>query len=206
MGKLILLTIFLIYCGIAFSQDDQLKKDATWEWGIGLSANIGNGKPIRPPGAQDWGGYEGKESFSYGMQFFKNLSLRSSIKFGFLYSSYKVRYESDPENPNPVSVKENFNSIFLPILYNRNFKHQFHFGVGTMVEFALPRNSYPIYIDSQSGFGLITEFGKEFLIKKFALDISPNLEIHSIIPFNSEGDQQRILVLGVRFGLYYNLK
>jgi hypothetical protein len=205
MKQLIFLIIFSIYCGIAFSQDDQLKNDTAWDWRIGLSANIGFGQLMHFAKVMDDGSYIGKESSSYGIQFCKNFSFKNSIKFGVLYSSYTVRYESGPFVPTPMRVTENFNSIFIPVLYNRSFKHLFHLGIGTTVEFELPRKSD--YTDSQSGFGLITEFGKEFLIKRFALDISPNLEMHSLIPFtNSIDDQLRIFVFGVRFGLYYNLK
>jgi hypothetical protein len=205
MKQLILLTIFAICCGNSLSQENQINNDAIWKWRIGLSTNIAIGQPLHFAKVMDDGSYDGKESFSLGIQFCKNFSLKNSIKFGFLYSSYKVRYESGPFVPIPIGVTENFNSIFIPVLYNRSFNHLFHFGIGTIIEFALPRNSE--YSDSQSGFGLITEFGKEFLIKRFVLDISPNLEIHSLIPFiNSIDDQQRIFVFGVRFGFYYNLK
>jgi hypothetical protein len=205
MKQLIFLTIFTICSGNSFPQENQIKNDVIWKWRIGLSTNIAIGQPVHFAKVMDDGSYNGKESFSIGIQFSKTISFKNSIKFGFLYSSYKVRFESGPFVPIPIRVTENFNSIFAPVLCNRDFNHRYHFGIGTIIEFALPRNSE--YTNSQSGFGLITEFGKEYIIKRIIIDISPNFEIHSLIPFiNPIDDQQRIFVFGVRLGFYYNLK
>jgi len=65
------------------------------------------------------------------------------------------------------------------------------------VDFDLTRKSW---IDSQNGLGLTLGAGKEFMVRDYIIDLVPNIQIHSVIPFNSVKEQQRLMVVGLKIG------
>ena len=106
----------------------------------------------------------------------------------------------------PINSKiEEFKNITIPILFNCHSSRNYFLSLGPLFDFDLPRNSTFELTDSQSGLGFCLAGGKEFMIHKFSIDIAPNLEIHSLVPFKTIEYQQRLLVLGLKIGFNFNL-
>ena len=126
----------------------------------------------------------------------------NKIEIGACYSVHKVAlaFTFDP-NPNN-EASETFETFNVPIILKHNLKNSYFLAAGTIIDIGLPRRS--LFTDTQTGFGLSMGGGKEFKVKNFIIDITPNLEIHSVVPFSSVSGQQRLTVLGLRIGINNN--
>jgi hypothetical protein len=102
-------------------------------------------------------------------------------------------------------ITETLKTISIPVLLKKYYPGNYFIRFGSMIEFGLPRKGEFMITDAQTGFGLSVGVGKEILIKKFSFDISPNLDLHSVIPFSSHLFQQKLIVFGLKIGLNYNL-
>jgi len=203
MKKIITFIILSSVCNILFPQDQNSNTPFQRDSRLGLYFNLGRCQPIHFEKSDV--GYTGKESYSFEFNYLKSFSKHINIEIGFSYSTYKVRVEpiSLPGRPEPHI--ESINTLSIPILYDIFSKKLFHFGFGTVIDFSLPHNSY-----SQSGFGFLLNFGKEFPIDRFTIDVSPNLGFHSLIPFKSENTSHVMshvmIQYGIKIGINYNLK
>jgi len=63
----------------------------------------------------------------------------------------------------------------------------------------------PVRLDAQTGFGLTLGAGREFRTRWITFNISPGLELHSVVPFTEDTYHQRLFVAGLKIGLSYNL-
>ena len=198
MKKTILTLVFVCLAPMIFSQD-QFSKNIM----IGVYTNIGINQPIRLTSINDDISYYGRGSYTAGVKFSRFLSPRNKLEIGACYSVHKVAFEfsfdPDPDDRKPTETFETFN---IPIVLKNYLKNNYFLSVGTIIDIGLPRNS--LWTDTQTGFGLSFGGGKDFLIKNTIIDITPNLEIHSLVPFSSVSGQQRLTVLGLRIGINNN--
>jgi len=149
--------------------------------------------------------FHGRESLSLGFKYQRSLSQKLKLELSIRYSKYKIITEGpDGPIPYPGPYTELFETITVPILIKMYSQKNYYISCGSFVDFNLPREVNWLFKDPQSGLGLSLGVGKEFLINRFTLDIAPNLEIHSLLPFNSI-DHQRLLFGGLRIGLNFNL-
>jgi hypothetical protein len=169
---------------------------------IGVYTNVGINQPIRLSSINDETSYYGRGSYTAGVKFSRFLSYRNKIEVGACYSVHKVAFtfsfDPDPDR----KATETFETFNIPIILKNYLKNNYFLSVGTIIDIGLPRHS--LFTDTQTGFGLSIGGGKEFLVKNFIIDITPNLEIHSIVPFSSVSGQQRLTVLGLRIGINNN--
>jgi hypothetical protein len=169
---------------------------------IGVYTNVGINQPIRLSSFDDEISYFGRGSYTAGVKFSRLLSSRNKIEVGACYSVHKVAFtfafDPDPKRK-PSETFETFN---IPIILKDYLKNNLFLSAGTIIDIGLPRHS--LFTDTQTGFGLSIGVGKEFYVKNFIIDISPNLEIHSLVPFSSVSGQQRLTVLGLRIGINNN--
>ena len=62
-------------------------------------------------------------------------------------------------------------------------------------------------IDSQTGIGSVMGLGIKYDFKSgFTAFVNPYYKLHSLVPFSSGDNHQRIMESGFRFGLMYSLK
>jgi hypothetical protein len=191
----------LVY-GTVYSQS----QDYNSKMMIGIFTNTGINQPVRfhrissefEPRA-----YHGSGSYSAGIKFSKFLSYKYKLELGAVYSVYKVGFE-DPEfiPYNGIVFHETFETFSIPIILKTYFNNNYFLGTGTMIDIGLPRNS--LFTDTQTGFGFSIGGGKDFIFKNFILDLTPNIEIHSVLPFSYVSGQQRLVVFGIRLGLINN--
>lgn len=183
---------------MVYSQDQDFNKRLT----IGAYSNVGINHPIRLTRkyvTDDVGPFHSNLSWTIGLSFSRMLSEKLYLEIAPGYSLHRVGFELSPPIYSESKVYyETLNILSIPLTVYRYFKSDFFLNLGTIVDFDLTRKSW---IDSQNGLGLNLGAGKEFQVKSFVFDIAPNLEIHSVIPFNSVNDQQRLLVFGLKLGL-----
>ena len=192
----------LIYCQI----DDDFSITNPKNY-FGFYSNIGISRPIQFTPSDDVLIYHGRESYSVGVKYLRLFSHTLKLEFGASLSKYKVRMETKDDYPIPniEPFSETLSTISIPILLRlSNFKNYF-LSFGPLIEFDLPRGSEWI-LDTQSGIGSTLSLGKEFSLKNITLEISPNLEIHSLIPFKVEDNKQRMLVFGIKSGINLIIK
>jgi hypothetical protein len=193
----------------AFCQDSESDSDVKSNLVIGVFTNVGINYPIRFQKYID--PYEPRAfyangSYSVGVKFSKALSTKRKIEIGAVYSVHKVGYK-DPEVfilSDGRIYHETFETLSIPINFKYYLKNNSFLNFGPMIDIGLPRNSPYMALpatDTQTGFGFSIGAGKDFNLSNFILDITPNFEIHSVVPFSAVAGQQRLLVFGIRIGL-----
>jgi len=204
MKKMILFLIFVLPCAASYSQEKDFDRDIM----IGVYANGGWDVPVRlttkyiTEETSPWHGYE---SWSAGIDFSGMLSVHYRIEIAVSYSRYKVGFELSPPIYSEKKIyTETFGTICIPVTLKRYLQNNYFFSAGTIIDFALLNK--PVWLDTQTGFGLTIGAGKEIRINNFVLNLAPGVELHSVVPFTSEDNQQRLLVAGLRIGLSYNFR
>jgi hypothetical protein len=194
--------IFLIFIDtLVYSQNQDFKRLIT----ISVYSKIGMNQPIRLTRkyvTEDVGPFHGKESWSAGLKCSGMLSRKLRLEIAAGYALHSAGFElSPPIYPESKIYPETIRTYNIPITLLRYFRKYFFMSFGTIMDFEVPRKSY--WIDSQNGFGFSLGVGKEFHVRNVVMELTPNLELHSVIPFNSVKDQQRFLVFGLKVGLGY---
>jgi hypothetical protein len=202
MKKAAVFLFSVLVHGTIYSQTQEYNSNIM----IGIFTNIGINQPVRfhkISSEYEPRAYHGNGSYSAGVKFSKYLSSKYKLELGAIYSVFKVGFE-DPEFMPYTGIvyHETFETFNIPIILKAYLKNNYFLGVGTMIDIGLPRNS--LFTDTQTGFGLSFGGGKDFIIKNFIIDITPNLEIHSVLPFTYVSGQQRLVVFGIRVGLSNN--
>jgi hypothetical protein len=202
MKKTILFLLFVLPCAASYSQDKDFDRDIM----IGVYANGGWNMPVRlttkyiTEETSPWHGYE---SWSAGINFSGMLSALYRIEIAACYSGHKIGFELSP----PIYIEteiytETFETVSIPVTLKRYFQNNYFFSAGTIIDFAL--HDKPVRLDTQSGFGLTIGAGREFRTRWITLDLAPELQLHSVVPFTEDNYQQRLFVAGLRIGLSFN--
>jgi hypothetical protein len=202
MKTLFSLAFLVLISGVISAQDSIRNNHLV----IGLYTNIGINQPFPINRSTPYGiseKYLGRGSYSVGIKFSKPIGQKYEISIAAVYSVHKVGIKDSPHpDYNNGMYFENFEVFNVPITLSRYLRNNWFINLGIITDFDVPRNSQ--FIGPQTGFGLSFGGGKEFLIKNFILDISPNFEVHSIIPFQPVETKDRLAVFGIRIGLRNN--
>ena len=203
MKKFVMFIFIFSVCSISFSQDQKTNYPYQRDSRLGFYFNFGRCLPVHFEKSDV--SYNGEATFSYEINYLKSFSKHLNFEIGLSYTSYKVRVEPIdlPGMPDPYT--ESFSTLSIPILYDLFSNKLFHIGFGTVIDWTLPHDSY-LFVDSQSGLGFLLNFGKEFPIDRFTIDVSPNLGFHSLIPFKSENTSHVMIQYGIKIGINFNLK
>jgi len=201
MKNRILPVLFVLLYTTTYAQDkDYIRNIIT-----GAYINTGINQPIRltrKDVTEDVGPFHGGLSWSAGLKFSGMVSPKMRLEFGAGYSVHKAGFElSPPIYSESRTYPETIMSYNLPVTLYRYLNNNFFISAGSIIDLELNRNSY--WIDSQKGIGFSIGAGKEFHIKSFVIDLAPNLELHTLIPFNGVEYQQRLLVFGLKLGIGY---
>jgi hypothetical protein len=202
MKKTFLLVFFVILHATIFSQDRSFSRNIM----IGVYANGGWNMPVRlttkyiTEETSPWHGYE---SWSAGASFSGMLSALYRIEIAACYSWHKTGFELSPPIYTEKKIyTETFETITIPVTLKRYFQNNYFFSAGTIIDFAL--DNKPVRLDTQSGFGLSIGAGREFRTRWITLDLAPELQLHSVVPFTEANYQQRLFVAGLTIGLSFN--
>ena len=202
MKKTILIILLVFLLAPSYSQDQDFYKDIM----IGVYANGGINKPVRlttkyiTEETSPWHGYE---SWSAGVRFSGMLSAHYRIEIAACYSGNKIGFELSPPIYTEKKIYiETFETVSIPVTLKRYLQNNFFFSAGTIIDFAV--EDKPVRLDTQSGFGLTIGAGREFRNRWITLELAPEIQLHSVVPFTEEIYQQRLLVAVLRIGFSYN--
>ncbi len=197
----ILLVLFVLLYTTIYAQEKVYTRNII----TGAYINTGINQPIRLTRkyvTEDVGPFHGGFSWSAGLKFSGMVSQKMRLEFAACYSVHEVGFElSPPLYPESEIYPETIKTYNLPVTLYCYLTNNFFIGAGAIIDLELNRNSY--WIDSQNGIGFSVGAGKEFHIKSFVIDLAPNLELHTLIPFNGVEYQQRLLVFGLKLGIGY---
>jgi hypothetical protein len=203
MKKAILFLLFVLPCATVFTQD----KDFDKNFKIGAYADAGWNMPVRlttkyiTEETSPWYGYG---SWSAGVRFSGMLSVNYRIEIAACYSGHKVGFELSPPIYDEKKIyTENFGTVSIPVTLKRYLQKNFFFSAGTIIDFALENK--PVWLDTQSGLGLTIGAGREFHTRLITIDLAPELQLHSVVPFNEDNYHQRLFFAGLSIGFSYNL-
>ena len=204
MKKIVVINLLLFLVQSSSSQDNDFNRSLR----IGVKTMVGTCQPIRFEQIDADAGYNGKFTNSLGLDFSKFFSNKNALQFGIIYSKYRVTFSSinNPSFPPIDPFDEEIEILSIPINFQKIFGHLFYVGLGTLLDFELSRDSPWYLLDTQSGFGLNIEVGKEFQFNRLTLNIAPCVQLHSFAPFKTEQFQQRMFAALIQVGLYYNFK
>ena len=144
------------------------------------------------------------DHMSAGVSFSGMVSPEYRIEIAASWSHHKIGFELSPPIYDESKVyTETFETISIPVTFKRYLRNNFFLSAGTIVDFAL--DDKPVRLDAQTGFGLTLGAGREFRTRWITLDLSPGLELHSVVPFTEDTYHQRLFVAGLKIGLSYNV-
>lgn len=194
------LIALVAFTGILMNGLVAQNKSLNW---LGINASVSAGELIRYGNETDGGiSYNGKIGFLIGFGFTRVINDRFDFESGVEYSrhSFNSSYINDLGQSIRSFNPENVDLISVPANIRMKFRKQFFVTGGIQYDqrFNVPHSTT---IDNQTGIGLNLKFGKEFKLSgQQILCISPEILIHSIVPFFPEKHQQRLTEIGLRLG------
>lgn len=144
-----------------------------------------------------------QQSTGVGVTFLKPINETFSLETGMEYNLIKLKsYAENSLLANDTSFSS-LSMIEIPMAFRAEFADFIFFTGGVLLDFDL-NSSAPI--SKQSGVGLMAGLGLNYDFKMgLSLFANPSVKLHSLVPFTSWENHQRIMDFGVKFGLMYRL-
>lgn len=203
MRKITLLLLVILPFATLFAQESEFNRSIR----AGFYAGGGINMPVRLTTkyiTEETSPWYGFGSFSTGVSFSGMVSPVYRLEIAASWSHHRIGFELSPPIYDESKVyTETFETISMPVTFKRYLRNNFFLSAGTIVDFAL--DDKPIRLDTQTGFGLTLGTGREFRTRWITFDISPGLELHSVVPFTEDTYHQRLFVGGIKVGLSYNV-
>ena len=149
----------------------------------------------------------GDSFYTFGISYLYKLNNTFDVETGIEYSNHKIFVkpmvlpDMDAYSPN---YSANLSLVNIPVTLRVNFLKYFFINGGILFEMDASTSSP---IDGQTGIGSILGLGIKYDFKSgLSAFINPYLKAHSLVPFSSGDNHQRLMESGFRFGLMYTLK
>jgi len=201
-GLLILLCVLV--SGSVYPQD----RDTAVGFRAGVNGFGGWNLPVRMTDryiTEETSPWHGNQTWSAGISFSWMVAGQYRMEIAPRYSWHKTGFELSPPIYDEKAIyTETFELLSVPLSLKRYLDDFFFISAGTIVDFTF--GGKPEWVDPQSGFGISLGAGREFRVKNFVIDVSPFTELHSVVPFESEDNQQRLFLGALRIGISYNWK
>ena len=203
MKRIILVVLVVFSFTALFSQEGKFDRSIK----AGVYAGGGINMPVRLTTkyiTEETSPWHGFASYSAGVSFSGMVSPVYRIEIAASWSHHKTGFELSPPIYDESKIyTESFETLNIPVTFKRYLRNNFFLSAGTMVDFAL--GDKPVRLDVQTGIGLTLGAGREFRTRWITFNISPGLELHSVVPFTEDTYHQRLFVAGLKIGLSYNL-
>jgi hypothetical protein len=200
---LLLLIIFLFVFSPLFAQEGRSGRNIMAGFYTGGGINM----PVRLTTkyiTEETSPWHVGDSWFTGIKVSGMVSDHYRLEVAACYSGHRTSFELSPPIYKEKKVySETFEMLSIPVALKRYLQNDYFLSAGTIIDFSL--NSKPEWLDLQTGFGLTLGAGREFRTRWITFDLSPGLELHSVIPFTEDAYHQRLLVAGLRIGFSYNL-
>ncbi|NJK97884.1 MAG: PorT family protein [Chloroflexia bacterium] len=147
--------------------------------------------------------YSGQNFFTFGVNYTYPLRKWLDLETGIEYSEHKLKISPAP-GINTPSRSERFSLINIPVTARINFLKYLFVNGGVLIEMDAS-SSMPI--NSQTGFGAVLGVGVHYGFKSGVnLFINPYSKFHSLAPFESGNNHQKIFETGVRIGVGFTVR
>jgi hypothetical protein len=187
---------FFAITSLAFSQNASKNN-------YGISFGIVRGLPIKDASLDAPYSYSGKTSFELRVNYYRILGTHSYFESGVSWHESKARLVPRWWNNNQTVNINKVKLLSVPIFVRLNLNRSFFVGGGIIGDLDLSKRSV---ISDQTGIGLGINLGWEIsLMRKCLLQICPYSISHGLILLKNEKNADRILEIGIRFGVRTNL-
>jgi len=207
MKKLALLILCFIFVA-SLSSLAQKNENEARKGQIGITfSSFGENDVFRSQELIGSAGKSGDSFYTFGINYLYKLNNTFDVETGIEYSNHKIIIrpmvlpDMDTYSPN---YSANLSLVNIPVTLRVNFLKYFFVNGGILFEMDASTSSP---IDGQTGIGSILGLGIKYDFKSgLSAFINPYLKAHSLVPFSSGDNHQRLMESGFRFGLMYKLK
>lgn len=167
---------------------------------IGISfSSFGKSESIHFKNVDGAGSFETKDFYTLGVNYLFPVNRAFSLEVGVEYSKQNTVF-SYP-GPGIIPSKVSLDLISIPVSMHFNFLNYFFLNGGLFLGIQANKSDL---IDNQSGVGGNLGAGLKYDFENgISIYGNPYLKIHSVIPFSSGGNHQRLMENGLRFGVRY---
>jgi len=205
------LSALFILCFIfiaSFSSYAQKNENEPRKGQIGITfSSFGENDVVRSKDLLGSASYNGDKFFTFGINYLYKLNNTFDIETGIEYSNHKIIVKSmvlPDMNTYSPHYSANLSLVNIPITLRVNFLKYFFVNGGILFEMDAGTSSP---IDGQTGIGSVLGLGIKYDFKSgFSVFANPYIKAHSLVPFTSGDNHQRVMESGFRFGLMYALK
>lgn len=204
MKKVLLILLCVLAPGSVYPQDT----DTGGGFRAGINGFWGWNLPVRMTDryiTEETSPWHGNQTWSAGISFSWQVAGQYRMEIAPRYSWHRTGFELSPPIYDEKTIyTEIFELLSLPLSFKRYLDDFLFISAGTIVDFTF--GGKPEWVDPQSGFGISLGAGREFHVKNFVIDVSPFTELHSVVPFSHEDNQQRVFLGALRVGVSYDWK
>lgn len=148
--------------------------------------------------------YNGEKFFTLGLTYLYPINKKIDLETGIEYSHHEINIL-----PNvPPGMDDTPTSVFMtlvniPVTVRVNFKKYFFINGGLFLDIDAGTSEQ---LNSQTGIGGLVGLGIKYDSDyRISVFVNPYLKVHSLIPFSTSDQHQRLMESGFRFGLIYSL-
>ena len=146
---------------------------------------------------------KGKGSNIFSLRYQRNIFSSFSVETGFEYSQNIIELSHITDYGQFENETAYIEMVSIPVYGNFTFLKYFFINAGATIDFEL--NTFVDQpTDKQSGIGLGFGLGGKYNFNNLTVFINPFFLEHAVIPFDKAEYQERIIELGIKFGLGYN--
>lgn len=204
MKKVLLILLCVLASGSVYPQET----DTCGGFRAGVNGFGGWNLPVRMTDryiTEETSPWHGNQTWSAGVSFSWMVAGQYRMEIAPRYSWYRTGFELSPPIYDEKTIySETFELLSVPLSFKRYLDDFLFISAGTIVDFTF--RGKPEWVDPQSGFGISLGAGREFHVKNFVIDVSPFTELHSVVPFSHEDNQQRVFLGALRVGVSYDWK
>ncbi len=169
---------------------------------IGLTYSVNGGTSVLQPALEGSASHTVTNATGIGLIYLKPLSSWLEFETGINYSLYKIKTTSAPI-PEVFTTNSSMSLIDIPAGLRATFWKYVFVNGGLLLDMDVMNNSS---VSGQTGIGLMLGGGLKYDFKfGGSLFIHPYGKLHSLLPFGSWKNHDRILESGIRFGVMYRL-
>ena len=192
----------------SFSSYAQKNEGEAGKGQIGITfSSFGENDVVRSQELMGSASKSGDSFYTFGINYLYKLNSTLDLETGIEYSNHKIIVkpmvlpDMDAYSPN---YSANLSLVNIPITLRINYLKYFFVNGGLLFEMDAGTSSP---IDGQTGIGSILGLGIKYDFKSgFSVFANPYIKAHSLVPFTSGDNHQRLIESGFRFGLMYTLK
>lgn len=201
-----ILFLFCILFIASFSLFAQKNEGETHKGQVGITfSSFGENDVIRSQDLIGGPSYSGDKFYTLGINYIYKLNNTFDIETGVEYSHHKIIIHPGvlPGSVNPP-YGASFSLIDIPVTLRVNFLKYCFINGGILLDIDSETSSP---IDTQTGIGSVLGLGIKYDFKSgFTVFANPYYKMHSLVPFSSGDNHQKLMESGFRFGLMYTLK